>query len=962
MLFSQSLFARSINGRKPILVSYSQNASLNEYNVVNENYYYEWIQYFSKFIDWDIEVYDIDSDIEDRVNQLKNGSIDMIPALPKTPEREKEFNFSNNSVGSKNLFLVKSKTNLDIIEKSYLTYKNKQIGLIKNSENNQYLIFYAVKNGFFSPEKDKNLINYAKNNNFLDDDLTLMANVVWFDSFPELKKALNEDQIQLALFPNFQVKSDYELLDVFKGGELYVALRQGLYEDINDVDEAIDKLNKYYPTLVDDLKSKYHLTSNKSEFDNSEMAYLKYLKNNDITINALVLPNILPLSGIDVRGGIIGSITDLITEKSGININVIYSTDISDYYNKLASDNIDITMVYDNSETEVNFVSILKTIPYYKSEVVRLSKKDDLNIDEVAIVNNAPLLHLFIDSNIGDVEKVNFDSKKEAIEAIEAGEINCIYLTAEESRYWISQDITNQLVQTPIATDPIGLSIGVKNYKNPALFTILNEVIYSLDSNNINEIVNNYMKQYQENDMTFMGFVYRNPFIAIVVIVILFISIILAIILKARIRQEGITLDYNKQLEVALFNEKKANNAKNEFIAKMSHDMRTPMNTIIGLSRFGKTEVDDKSKELYFKQIGESGDYLLALVNDVLNMQKLNWGEIVLNRVEVNLDSFIDNITTIVSSRAREKNIELRINQTLSKKYEYLYFDKMRAKQILINITNNAIKYTHEKGRVCVEINLVEDIIEENGRNKNLFNQGITKDEKNNKIAFLTFDISDNGVGISKEFIPNIFTPFTQEESKLSHQEGGAGLGLSIVKGLIEPMSGNISVESELGVGTTFHVNIPVGICEAKQKIDEDLSWIDLILKDKKALLFEDIAINEMITRKLLNEKKIVVDSVRNGKIGLDKFLAEPSLTYDFILMDVRMPVMNGLEASVAIRACGKADCKSIPIIALSANAMKSDIDMTHNAGMDDHIAKPIVPDQMFRIIANQLRGKKNED
>jgi signal transduction histidine kinase len=709
------------------------------------------------------------------------------------------------------------------------------------------------------------------------------------------------------------------------------------------------------------LNSKYNLTTSKFEFNESEKAYLQYLKDNNISINALVLPDIFPLGKLGVGGGIIGSVIARITNRVGINFNVIYASDITDYYNKLASDDIDITLVYDNSETEVNFVNITKTLPYYQSDIVRLSKKDDLNINKVAIVNNSPLLHTYIESYLKDAEKINFSNKKEAIAAIKSEAVDCIYLTAEESSYWIFQDITNQLVQTPIATTPIGLAIGVKSYTNPALFTILNEVIYNIDSNDVNEIVNTFMKQYKNIDVSFIGYIYRNPLIAIFLIIIVFITIILSIILLARLRQEKITLDYNKQLEGSLFNEKRANNAKNEFIAKMSHDMRTPMNTIIGLSRFGTTEVDDQITKKYFKQIGESGNYLLALVNDVLNMQRLNWGEIVLNRGSVDIESFIDNINTIVSSRAREKNIELVIHQTVTKKYDCLYFDKMRTEQILINITNNAVKYTNEKGKVCVDISFVEDVIEENGRNENLLNQGITENEKNNKIVFLNFDISDNGVGISKEFLPNIFTPFTQEESTLSPREGGAGLGLSIVRGLIEPMNGKISVESELGVGSIFHVILPVGICETKQEKKEDSAWIDSLLKGKRALLFEDIAINEMITRKLLNEKKIFVDSASNGKIGLDKFIAEPSYTYDFILMDVRMPIMNGLEASIAIRACGKNDCKNIPIIALSANAMKIDIEMTHNAGMNDHIAKPIVPDEMFKTIANQLRGKKDE-
>jgi signal transduction histidine kinase/CheY-like chemotaxis protein len=834
--------------------------------------------------------------------------------------------------------------------------------LLKKNINYKYLISYAQKKGFFLPENDQNLVRLTQENEYLEEGELLIDNVVWFDTVDEIYEALKTGQVQLALLQSYKENPDYELLDIFEGGALYVALNKDLASEIHNVDTAIEKLNKYYPTLIYDLKSKYNLIPTKIEYDNSELAYLNYLENNSIKINALVTPDILPLGDYNNGGSIISSILDLISKKSGIEFNVIYASDISDYYNKLASDDIDLTLIYDAEETDVSFVNIRKTLPYYLSDIIKLSRKNNPGLNNVAMVNNAPLLHNYINDHLENVKKVNFDSKKEALDAIKDGTVDSLYLTAEESSYWISQDITNQLIQTPIATNPLGLALGVKSTTNPALFTILNEVIYTMDSTKVDEIVNNYMLQYQNSKLTLIGTVYRNPLLAIIIVVIIFFLIILTVVLMARINREKIAVEYNKQLEIALANEKRANNAKNEFIAKMSHDMRTPMNTIIGLSRFGLNDLNKENNEKYFKQISESGNYLLALVNDVLNMQKLNWGEIVLNRKDVALSTFIDNINTIVSSRAREKNIQLIINEDITQKYSYLYFDKMRAEQILINITNNAVKYTNINGKVSVDISYVEDVIEAQGRNKELYNQGITEFTKNNKIVFLTFDISDNGIGISKEFLPKIFTPFTQEESELTQKEGGAGLGLSIVKGLIEPMCGTISVESEVGVGTTFHVTIPVGTSETDQERKEDIIWIDSILKGKKALLFEDIAINEMITRKLLKEKDISVDSASNGKIGYEKFLSEPEYTYDFILMDVRMPVMNGNEAAIAIRNSDKSDSKTIPIIALSANAMKTDIDLTLESGMNGHIAKPIVPEEMFKTIANQLLRRKNDE
>ncbi len=949
----QSSFARDVDGRKSYKVSFSKYASLNDEAELNENYYYEWIQYLSKFINWNFEVVDVDKSFNEQLDALKDGTIDMIPALERTAERESKFIFSNMSVGKNMFFVVKNKENTDISKGVYQTYRNKKIGLIEGSTVNSYFFSFASDMGFFIPELDAQAISEAKNSGAIEQDDALMKGVVWFDNLQDLTQSLLDGEIDMCLLPSYNSTLDYDILDTVEGGNLYVALRKGLEDQIPYIDSAIKSLNKYYPTLINELSIKYKIIPTDDEFTLEEQAYLTYLKENNITINALVLPDFFPFVDATDEGDIISSIAAFIGDRAGMNINIIYSTDMVDYYNKLASDDIDISFMYDKEETAAEFIKMKKTLPYYISDVVKLSTKSNYNVRTIGVVNDAPLRDRYYEDL--DLETLKFDTKEEAVEAIKKGVIDCVFITSEEASYWISQDYTNNLVQSSIATPPIRLSIGVKNTRNPALFSILNKTIYSTDVNQMNGIVNAYMLQYKDESHSIKRFVYSNPLAILMIIAILFLFAITIINFRNKVKQERVAKDYNKQLEDALLNEQKANNAKNDFIAKMSHDMRTPMNTIIGLSLLGENEEENDKNHKYFEQIGESGNYLLSLVNDVLSMQRLNWGEIELNRSNVDFKKLIDGIFTIVSSRARAKQIILKMNDNVSNDYSTLYFDRMRVEQILINIINNAVKYTPSRGEVTVDISYKKDTVEKDGNNKELYEKGVLGDAEEGDILFVTFDICDNGVGISKEFLPKIFSPFTQEESKLSSHEGGTGLGLSIVKGLVDPMGGVIDVDSTLGVGTQFHVTIPFAIGKEASDMNQDMSEIDSILAGKRALLFEDIAINEMITTKLLNKKNIEVDGAKDGKIGLDIYLDRSPYTYDFILMDVRMPVMNGLEATKAIRESGREDSKSIPIIALSANAMKEDIEQTIQAGMNAHIAKPIVPKQMYEVIAKQL-------
>ncbi|MEG0918860.1 MAG: response regulator [Anaerovoracaceae bacterium] len=378
-----------------------------------------------------------------------------------------------------------------------------------------------------------------------------------------------------------------------------------------------------------------------------------------------------------------------------------------------------------------------------------------------------------------------------------------------------------------------------------------------------------------------------------------------------------------------------ATKAKSEFLSRMSHDMRTPMNAIIGFSEISvdKNTTEEERRECC-KKIQSSGNYMLGLINDILDMSKIEEDKLVLNLEPYLFKDFKEEIKTILLPQAEAKNIRLDITET-KECYGAIEADKLRIKQVFVNLIGNAIKFTHEGGIVQCEMEA----------------ENLSDNYVSNNII-----IRDNGIGMSKKFVENkLFKPFEQEHSNEIKNDNGTGLGLSIVKNIIETMGGTITCQSKLGEGTTFKIVFKAKIAKdiGNQQNDQDISLE--ILKGKKVLLCEDHQINVQIATKLLERENMNVVVAENGQIGVETFENSNINEYDLILMDIRMPVMNGLEATETIRSLNREDAKTIPIIAMTANAFLEDISKSFKVGMNGHLSKPINAKLMYQTIAKEL-------
>ncbi len=397
----------------------------------------------------------------------------------------------------------------------------------------------------------------------------------------------------------------------------------------------------------------------------------------------------------------------------------------------------------------------------------------------------------------------------------------------------------------------------------------------------------------------------------------------------------------NKALRDAYDNARRADNAKTDFLSRMSHDIRTPMNAIIGMTFIANSNIDNKDKVAdCLEKITVSGNYLLSLINDVLDMSKIESGKFRLTEDDLNLCTLIDELSEMVAESAKQKKHKLEV-RTHDIIHENIVGDRLRIQQVFVNIVSNSIKYTNDGGHITVDIT--------------------EKPVGNHGVGCYEFVFRDNGIGMTKEFMKKLFEPFERAEDERVDGQQGTGLGMAITYNLVKMMNGSIRVESEPGKGSCFTVTLYLKLSEnaetqpetAVEKSADELCSTSF--EGRRVLLVDDNELNREIATELLKMMKLDVECAVNGKEAVDKFAASEGGYYDLIFMDIQMPVMNGYDAVREIRKLDRSDADKIPVIAMTANAFAEDVKESLNAGMNEHIAKPLDIDKLIATLKKWL-------
>ena len=438
--------------------------------------------------------------------------------------------------------------------------------------------------------------------------------------------------------------------------------------------------------------------------------------------------------------------------------------------------------------------------------------------------------------------------------------------------------------------------------------------------------------------VTVMDFIKDNLLVAIVIVVVMFL-VILSLLRKSQ-QAEARAVELNKKLQAsqhelqeALLRAQSANAAKTTFLSNVSHDIRTPMNAIVGLTELMENDIHKPHKlSDYLGKLKASSHHLLNLINDILDMNKIESGKVTLNEVPFSLDDQLAQLDSVIRSQAKARQQTFEV-QKHNIKHEYIKGDATRLQQVLQNLLSNAVKYTDLGGTVLLEIEEMP---------------------RNGHYARFKFTVTDNGMGISKEFQKHIYEAFTRAENSMTNSVQGTGLGMAITKSIVDMMGGSISLTSELGKGSSFEVLLEFKVNEeAEAAAQEQKQAENFTLKGLRFLCAEDNKLNAEILEAILGMKGASCVICHDGEDIVERFKAVQPGEFDAILMDVQMPKMNGLEATRAIRSGNNPIGKTIPIIAMTANAFSEDVQHCMGAGMDAHIAKPLD----IAVLEKTLRG-----
>ena len=740
-----------------------------------------------------------------------------------------------------------------------------------------------------------------------------------------LFEALADGEVDAVIMNDTISSPDASPMFYVGSSDYYFAVPKSRPDLMNDINAAITAIARVNPRYNDEVKSSYSAqNSGSSSLTGTETSWLK-ANGNTITIG--YLKNQLPYCTQNDDGEMEGSLASLATtlrDKFGITVKTVAISNNKQMVKALSNGTIDVALPLFRDYWLAEQKGVVQSNPMGTVSLTAIHSSNNLNRDlkkiactQSAIVNRLELESLFPDATITE-----YPNGGEALKALNKGEASCIIVPSTRLET-IRDTYDIEDFETQELTNTAQLSCLISRGK-PELLGIINKGIVNAGESLSASSYSPTSYSAQESDA--FRLLYRNRIvIAAVVICILLTGIVILVWSLRRAQKEQQKADA-------------ANAAKTAFLTRMSHDIRTPLNGILGLIEI--EELKDGDMQVARESRAKArvaANHLLSLINDILEMGKIEDRKLTLEHAPFNLKELCDDTLVLCKLRASSNGITMQENSLPYATGPYMIGSPTHIRQIMINLLDNSIKYNKHGGSVTFSSK--------------------TKPLDNGR-ALLCFSVSDTGIGMAPEFLKHIYEPFAQEGDDARSRFQGTGMGMPIVKSLIELMGGTIEVTSELHVGTTFYVEIPLDIDKNPQTRANTVERaLDCSLADMNVLLAEDNELNAEIAQALLESEGVVVTRAANGNEVVDLYLSHPAGSFDAILMDIMMPDMDGYEATRAIRLSEKVDAADIPIIALTANTFVENAKAAHDAGMNAHLSKPLDFNKLKNILA---RIKKN--
>lgn len=880
----------------------------------------DYLNEIAKYTGWEYEY--IDTKGPAMLNEFVEGKYELMGGNYYIPALEKYYAYPNYNMGYSRSLLLARSDDRSIHSYDLESMNGKTIGVYENArENIRRLKEFMAINGLYCN------IRYYK-----QEDMVGKIGL-----YPYLAKG----EIDLLLNNVAHISDSVRVVVAYDSQPYYIVTNPGNKEVLDGLNMALERILDANPNFA----AERYAVNFPDRLVNIQLSDrdLEYV-NERKTITVAVPENWYPLyckeTPLKNHTGIMADVLDEIKSFTGLRFSYVYAKNYADAIRLIQQGDADILGFFLGDENDAAQLGLALSASYVSANNIIVRNKA-CSYPAPGLVG-ALVENQRLPSGIS-VEKIRFyPSIKEALFAVNNGEADFIYgLSSRMEQDILRYHFTN-LAPVTLVNDQSTISFALPIPVDPDLLTILNKAINNLSESERTVIRNRNLESIGVSEFSLTDFIYANPlqfmFIVMFVLSVLFTALLLAIgaRMKATVIQGNL-----KRAEAA-------NLAKREFLSRMSHEIRTPMNGIVGMSTIAMQNIDntDKIKDCLEKVI-MSSKHLLALINDVLDMSKIESGKVELRHESFNFRAFLQDFENLYGEQAKSKGISYET--VLASDLEVqIIGDSLRLNQVLSNLLSNALKFTPAKGIIKLRVSKTGE------------------DQEN---VYLRFEVIDTGCGIAEENYDKIFESFEQENVDVTYKYGGTGLGLSIVKRFTQLMGGGIHVTSVQGSGSTFTVDLPFGKIKESGKptrfsdidgrsdLARDCYVIDYDFKGKRILLVEDNELNREIAEELIGATGASVESAEDGVQAVKKFKESAEGYYDLILMDVQMPHMDGYEATRCIRALGRSDAQKVPIFAMTANAFAEDVQKSREAGMNAHISKPLDIRAVYKQMNRYLQG-----